>query len=109
MLRPHRAEQQPVTGGSNGKTVVLIIASTRAAGGVYPDDAGPQLVQWLRSKGYVPPTAQVVADNELAATLAQLMSGPDGALPDVLITSDGTGISPTDQSVEAVAPAVDVV
>lgn len=108
MLRQPVAELQPETGGSNGKTAVVIIASTRAAGGVYPDDAGPQLVQWLRSKGYVTPTAQVVADHELAATLEQLMSGQDGPLPDVLITSGGTGISPTDQTVEVIAPYLDV-
>lgn len=111
--RPPNIAQQtpqprPETTGQDGKTGLVIIASTRAAAGVYPDDAGPQLVQWLRSKGYVTPTAHVVADHDLAATLEELMSGHAGALPDVLITSGGTGISPTDQTVDLVRPYLDV-
>src|SRR5690625_2011222 len=36
------------------------------------------------------------------------MEGKDEPLPDLLITSGGNGISPTDQTVEVIAPYLDV-
>ena len=96
------------THGGQGKTAQVIIASTRAAAGTYEDEAGPQIVSWLRSKGYVTPNAVVVADHDLADTIAQLVSDDQKALPDVLITSGGTGISPTDQTVDVIGEILDV-
>lgn len=89
------------------RSAMVIVASTRAAAGVYADDAGPKLVQWLRSTGYDTPDATVVADHDLQATMDQLLNGDLGALPDVLITSGGTGVSPTDQTVDVISTYLD--
>ena len=89
------------------RRALVIVASTRAAAGVYEDDAGPQLVEWLESKGYATQQALVVADHELATTMEKVVAGDDGPLPDVLITSGGTGVSPTDQTVEVIGEYID--
>src|SRR5699024_12120104 len=83
------------------RRALVIVASTRAAAGVYEDDAGPQLVEWLESKGYATQQALVVADHELATTMEKVVAGDDGPLPDGLITSGGTGRAPTEQTAEA--------
>lgn len=89
------------------RRALVIVASTRAAAGVYEDDAGPQLVEWLKSKGYDTQQALVVADHELATTMEKVVAGDYGPLPDVLITSGGTGVSPTDQTVEVIGEYID--
>ena len=107
-LKPQPVTDLHDTDGGQGKTAQVIIASTRAAAGTYEDEAGPQLVRWLRSKGYVTPNAFVVADHDLADAITQLVSDDQEALPDVLITSGGTGISPTDQTVDVIGEILDV-
>ena len=93
---------------AQGQTALVITASTRAASGVYADDAGPLIVDWLRSKGFVTPNPIVVADQQLPDTIEQLVSDTQEPLPDVVITSGGTGISPTDQTVDVVREVLDV-
>jgi len=46
---------------------VVIVASTRAAGGVYPDRTGPIIVDWLRERGHEVDEPLVVADGEPVA------------------------------------------
>jgi len=92
---------------SSDKTGMVLIASTRAAAGIYEDDAGPKLVEWLTTKGYATPEALVVADHDLEATLESITAGEYGPMPDVLITSGGTGISPTDQTVDVISQYFD--
>jgi len=71
----------------------VVIASTRAAAGVYEDRCGPMIVDWLNGQGIATPAAVVVADGRgvVAALFAAV-----GENVDVIITSGGTGISPTD-------------
>src|SRR5699024_7415024 len=89
------------------RRALVIVASTRAAAGVYEDDAGPQLVEWLESKGYDTQQALVVADHDLATTMEKVVAGDYRPLPDVLITGGGTGASPTDQTVEVISEYID--
>ena len=42
----------------------VIVASTRAATGVYPDRTGPIIVEWLTGRGYEVPAPVVVPDGE---------------------------------------------
>jgi molybdenum cofactor synthesis domain-containing protein len=77
------------------RTARVISASNRAAADVYEDRTGPVIVAWLRSRGFSVDDAAVVPDGE--PVLAALR---DAAGADVVITTGGTGISPTDRTPE---------
>ncbi|WP_199431362.1 molybdenum cofactor biosynthesis protein MoaE [Qaidamihabitans albus] len=82
----------------------VIVASNRAASGVYADETGPLIRQWLAERSYDVPEPVVVPDGEpVAQALRESLSG--GA--DVVITTGGTGLSPTDRTPEATAPLLD--
>lgn len=83
---------------------LVIIASTRAARGVYEDRCGPVLVDWLNAQGIGTPPAIVVADG--APVDAALRSGLRDQ-PDVILTSGGTGISPTDATPQITSALLD--
>lgn len=85
------------------KTALVVVVSTRAAQGIYEDQTGPILVQWLRKLGFSTPEAHVVADADVADELRTAIT-PD---LNVLITTGGTGLSDDDRTVEAVTPYLD--
>lgn len=71
----------------------VVIASTRASTGVYADRCGPMIAEWLVQRGFPSVTPIVVGDGDpVGQTLREAVA--DGV--DVVITSGGTGISPTD-------------
>ena len=82
----------------------VIIASTRAAAGVYEDRSGPIIVDWLNQRGVATPAPTVVADGR---GVVQALFAAVGVNVDVVITSGGTGISPTDATADATANIVD--
>jgi molybdenum cofactor synthesis domain-containing protein len=83
---------------------VVVTASNRAAAGVYPDRGGPLIVVWLRGRGFAVPDPVVVADGEpVGAALRAAVA--DGV--DVVITTGGTGISPTDATPEVTRGVLD--
>lgn len=88
------------------RTGLVIVASTRAAAGEYEDRSGPIAVEFLRSKGFATPAARVVPDALIQETVDELFADPD-ALPNVVLTSGGTGITADDRTVEAVRPHVE--
>jgi molybdenum cofactor synthesis domain-containing protein len=82
----------------------VITASNRAAAGVYPDRSGPLITAWLRERGFDTPDPAVVPDGEpvagaIRAALADRV--------DVVITTGGTGISPTDATPEITRALLD--
>ena len=82
----------------------VVIASTRAAAGVYEDRTGPVIVDWLNQRGIAAPAPTVVADGR---GVVKALFDAVGENVDVLITSGGTGISPTDRTADATADIVD--
>ncbi len=82
----------------------VIVASTRAAAGSYPDRSGPIIADWLTNRGFGVTAPAVVADGpEVGRALrAALDEGVD-----VIVTTGGTGISPTDATPEATLEVVD--
>ncbi len=86
------------------RTARVIIASTRAATGVYSDRTGPVIVDWLTARGYDVPAPNVVADG---SAVSEALRAAFDAGVHVIITSGGTGMSPTDRTAEATAALVD--
>ncbi|WNV82015.1 molybdenum cofactor biosynthesis protein MoaE [Umezawaea sp. Da 62-37] len=85
-------------------TARVITASNRAASGVYEDRGGPLIVEWLRGKGFEVPDAVVVPDGEpVAEALRQAVA----AEANVVVTTGGTGINPTDRTPEATRAVLD--
>ena len=82
----------------------VIIASTRAADGTYEDRTGPMLDAWLRDCGYGVSERVIVPDGpEVGEQIQAALS----ARHDLIITSGGTGISPSDVTPEQTAPFID--
>jgi molybdenum cofactor synthesis domain-containing protein len=78
-----------------GRSAVVVIASTRAAAGLYDDRCGPLITEWLAQHGFSSVRLALVADGEpVGQALRDAVA--DGV--DVVITSGGTGISPTDET-----------
>jgi molybdenum cofactor synthesis domain-containing protein len=75
----------------------VIVASNRAAAGVYTDTSGPLLVNGLRELGCQVDEPLVVPDGE---PVAVALRDAIAAGIDVVLTSGGTGISPTDATPE---------
>ncbi|WJY88715.1 MogA/MoaB family molybdenum cofactor biosynthesis protein [Corynebacterium confusum] len=81
------------------RTGLVIVASTRAAAGIYEDRSGPIAVDFLRRKGFDTPDPVVVPD----ADIEQAVDAAFAAGHSVILTSGGTGLSADDRTVEAVA------
>ena len=82
----------------------VVVASNRAAAGIYSDETGPMIVEALRSWGFEVDDAAVVGDGDPVAVAikAALDAGADA-----VITTGGTGINPTDRTPEATRPLLD--
>ena len=90
-------------------TGLVIVASTRAARGIYEDKSGPIAVEWLRSRGFETPDPVVIEDREIIDYFNNLVAEgkKNGNLPTFILTSGGTGLNSDDQTVEAVRPHLD--
>jgi len=82
----------------------VVVASNRAAAGVYEDTTGPLLVDLLASVGFSCDRPLVVPDGEaVGAAIASEVEG--GAR--VVLTTGGTGLTPTDRTPEVTRPLLD--
>jgi len=82
----------------------VVIASTRAATGVYDDRCGPIIRDWLAERGFAVADPAVVIDGD---AVRDALRAAVGEKVDVIITSGGTGISPTDATPEATLAIID--
>lgn len=88
----------------NSPRAVVVVASNRASAGVYPDRTGPIIVNWLRERGYQTAEPVVVPDG---SPVRDAVAGAIAEAVDVVLTTGGTGISPTDRTPEATEPLLD--
>lgn len=82
----------------------VVVASNRAAAGVYEDTTGPLIVEFLAELGFAVTDPVVVPDGEpVGAAIAAAANG--GAR--VVLTTGGTGLTPTDRTPEVTRALLD--
>jgi molybdenum cofactor synthesis domain-containing protein len=82
----------------------VVVASNRAAAGVYEDTTGPLIVAALREAGFAVEEPAVVPDGEPVgeAIRAAVLAGARAVL-----TTGGTGLTPTDRTPEVTRALLD--
>lgn len=94
------ASEQPARGLPAG----VVVASNRAAAGVYEDSTGPLITAFLDELGFVAGAPTVVPDGDpVADAISTYVSS--GAR--VVLTTGGTGLTPTDRTPEATRALLD--
>ncbi|MCX6415536.1 MAG: MogA/MoaB family molybdenum cofactor biosynthesis protein [Actinobacteria bacterium] len=83
---------------------IVITASNRSAAGVRPDTSGPILVAGLRELGLEVAEPLVVPDGE---PVSQALRAAVASGIDLILTTGGTGLSPTDRTPEMTRLVID--
>jgi cyclic pyranopterin phosphate synthase len=84
-------------------TAAVLVASTGAARGTREDTTGPVIAAWFAERGFTVRGPLVYADAQIATGLTDAL---DGA-PSIVVSTGGTGASPTDATPEATAAVLD--
>lgn len=83
----------------------IITASNRASRGVYEDTSGEILAAGLKELGFNI-AIQVLVPDSVSLIAAEISKAIDSKI-DLIVTTGGTGISPTDVTPEATAPLIE--
>jgi len=86
------------------RRAVVVVASTRAAAGTTPDLTGPVIRDWFVARGWQADEPVVVADG---APVGEALAAAVARGVDVVLTTGGTGLTPTDRTPEQTAPLLD--
>ncbi len=85
-------------------SVAIITASNRASLGIYQDQSGTILAQGLEKLGFTIVSKVVVPDS--VGPIADEIARAIALKIDLIVTTGGTGVSPTDVTPEATAPLI---
>jgi molybdenum cofactor synthesis domain-containing protein len=83
---------------------LVVSVSNRASAGVYEDRTGPELVAGLAALGFDVDGPQVVPDGD---PVEEVLREAVAEAYDLVVTSGGTGITPTDRTPEMTARVLD--
>ena len=81
------------------RVAVLTISTSRAAGGG-ADTSGDAIVDWINAAKHTLAAREIVSDDSVAI-IARLVEWCDTGAADLILTTGGTGLSPTDVTPEA--------
>lgn len=106
LTAPAPAGEVPAAAAQTGATgrALVVTASNRASQGVYADKGGPLLAEALEKLGFAVDGPRVVPDGD---PVEQALREGVAAGYDVILTTGGTGISPTDRTPDATARVLD--
>jgi molybdenum cofactor synthesis domain-containing protein len=93
----------PAAGSPRGGARI-VVASNRASAGVYQDTTGPLILEALTAQGFSDIVCSVVPDGE---PVQRALREAVQAGSSLVITTGGTGISPTDRTPEATRAVLD--
>lgn len=86
------------------RSAAVITASNRASQGVYEDSSGEILAEGLILLGYAVVTRVIIPDDELLIS-TQIERAIEAKIS-LIVTTGGTGVSPSDVTPEATAPLI---
>ncbi|MEW2547857.1 MogA/MoaB family molybdenum cofactor biosynthesis protein [Streptomyces sp. NPDC047002] len=93
-----------MSGTGADRRALVVTASNRASAGVYEDTGGPLIVAALTGLGFAADGPRVVPDGD---PVESALRDAVAAGYDVVVTTGGTGISPTDRTPEATRRVLD--
>ncbi|MGP9020330.1 MogA/MoaB family molybdenum cofactor biosynthesis protein [Streptomyces sp. BR1] len=92
------------TDPASGYRALVVTASNRASAGVYADKGGPLVAEGLAELGFQVDGPRVVPDGD---PVEQALRAGVAEAYDVIVTTGGTGISPTDRTPDATRRVID--
>jgi len=95
--------EAPVARTVRPRTAAVIVASTAGAAGTREDLTGPRISAWLSEHDFAVDAVTVVSDADVHLAITAALD----AAPAVLITTGGTGLSPSDHTPEATQSHLD--